>query len=420
VVALKVAELCAGYGGLTLAMQLLDQTAELAWYAEIDPDASTVMAHHHPAVPNHGDITTADWTNAGSVDVLTGGIPCQPWSLGGKRGGSLDERDLWPVHKFDDDGNPRRGMLDAVRALRPPLVVIENVPGLLTGDDGAAFMQILSDLDQLGYTTRWTTVGACRIGACHHRHRVFILATLVVGDLPCHIGMPIPAWSSWPRDGVCSDGMVWDLPSAACGAAGTTLPTPCASDGGSRGTGLGTYQEPGGRPLREVVAMLPTPTRCDGSGGPGHGGRCGAPNLWTMVTRFPVPGARLSDGCGDAVALLPTPRVSDAAKGGPNQRGLSGDLALPAAVQPGRWGRWAAVVARHGVLLGRPAPDPVIIGRRGGLRLNPRLTEWMLGLSDGHLIGVLADPNACNRLAGNGVMPQQAAYALRKLGFGRL
>lgn len=463
---LKVAELCAGYGGLYLAMRLLED-ADLAWYAEVDLDASTLLAHHHPGIPNLGDITEVEWPSAASVDVLAGGFPCQPWSLGGKRDGADDERDLWPVRKYDADGQPRRGMLDAIAALRPPVVLLENVPGLLTGDRGSAWRTILHDLDLLGYTTRWTVLGACKLGLCHHRHRLFALATLADGDTPIELGMPIEAWTAWPRDGVCAGGYVWSETTDECGNAGMVLPTPCASDGNPRGTGLGTYQSPEGRPLREVVAMLPTPTRSDGTGGAGYTST-GGQNLRTAVTNIlptpvaspygsnmsgsehaavrpsleriaqmlPTPTANMGDGStlpsaqlassrraagrrmlDDAVALLPTPRASDATKGGPNQRGSRGDLGLPAAAQPERWGDWATAVARHARIIGRPAPEPTITGRRGGCRLNPALTEWMQALPEGHITGPVADPNAANRLAGNGVVPAVAAAAvLRMLG----
>jgi len=401
---MRLAELCAGYGGLHLAIdKIVNASIALAWYAETDPHAASVMAHNHPRVKNVGDITTADWSAVGPVDVLAGGIPCQPWSASGKRRGSSDSRDLWPVRKHHV---PRRGMLDAIRALTPTAVVIENVPGLLVGDDGTAFATILSDLCQVGYTVRWTTLGACAIGMCHHRHRVFIIATRDVGDIPYDsIGMPLGAWSAWPSDGVCANGLVWSQPSETCGGTGETalptptatdgqagagrgtrrdgrcgvpnlrsavtlFPTPCASDGGSRGTGLGTYPSHEGRPLREVVAMLPTPTGSDGQGGAGHNGRCGAPNLRTVAADFPT---------------------------------------------PGQWGRWETAVGRHADVVGRPAPPPTIVGTRGGIRLNPLLTEWMMGLPVGWITDALDNANACNKIAGNGVVPDQAAAAIRLL-----
>jgi DNA (cytosine-5)-methyltransferase 1 len=356
--------------------------AGLTWYAETDPDANAVMAAHHGGTPNLGDVTTIDWSTVAPVDILSAGFPCQPFSVAGRRRGSSDSRNLWLT-----------GVQPAIATLGPPVVALENVPGLLTIESGAVFRRILTDLDTLGYTTRWTVVGSCKVGACHHRHRVFILATRMTGELPNELGMPLAAWASWPRDGMCCAGMAWAMPSDVCGAAGIVLPTPCTSDGGSRGTGLGTYSDPAGRPLREVVAMLPTPTSSDGTGGAGHDGREGAPNLRTAVTRLSTPGASVG------------------VKGDP-----SGDLALPAVVRPERWGRWAEAVTRHEMMLGRPVPAPTIIGRRGGLRLNPSLTEWMMCFPEGWITGVVASPNACNRLAGNSVNPLQGAEAFRRLG----
>lgn len=116
------------------------------------------------------------------------------------------------------------------------------------------------------------------------------------------------------------------------------------------------------------------------------------------------------------VALLPTPRATDGTKGGPNQRGSSGDLLLPSAVQVDRWGDYAAAIARWERILGRPAPDPTKPGRTGNPRLNPELVEWMMGWPAGHVTDVpgVTDVQAL-RIGGNGVVPQQAAAATRAL-----
>lgn len=367
---MRIAELCAGFGGLSLGLQTAGLIGELAWYAENDPDASTVMAANHPGVPNYGDITTADWSDAEPVDILSAGFPCQPMSYAGKRQGSADERHLWPT-----------GVLPAITALRPRVFLGENVPGLLTVERGEVFRMILTDLDRLGYTIRWTTIGACKVGLCHHRHRIFILATREVGELPPELGMPITAWSSWPRDGVCTDGEVLAEPTDHCRTTGLLLPTPTARDA-SRGSGWGDRS---GRPLSEVVALLPSPTASDGPAGAGHGTREGSLNLRTAVTLLPTPtatpyGNNQSPSAGAAVRpsldalaqLLPAPRASDGVKGGPNQRGSSGDLALPAAVQPERWVRYAEAVWRHELISGARAPDPTITGKRGGAASIPR------------------------------------------------
>jgi DNA (cytosine-5)-methyltransferase 1 len=75
---LRIGSLCTGYGGLDLAVQaVLD--ARLAWYAEVDRHAQTVLAHHFPGVTNLGDIRTIDWHTVAPVDIVTAGFPCQDY-----------------------------------------------------------------------------------------------------------------------------------------------------------------------------------------------------------------------------------------------------------------------------------------------------------------------------------------------------
>ena len=126
-----------------------------------------------------------------------------------------------------------------------------------------------------------------------------------------------------------------------------------------------------------------------------------------------------------AVGMLPTPRASDGAKGGPNQRGSSGDLMLPSAVMHTRFGDYAPAIARHERLVGRPAPDPTEpaakpLNRHGNPRVNPRLSprfvEFMMCLPDGWVTDVPGvTRNEQLALLGNGVVPTQAVAALRHL-----
>jgi DNA (cytosine-5)-methyltransferase 1 len=437
-----VAELCAGYGGLVMATQLINPAARLQWVAETDPDASAVLAHHHH-VPNHGDITNplnqhfglpkrhlqaprrarqqakrttariAAWAaTAQPVDIIAAGFPCQPFSTAGRRAGTADERHLWPT-----------GVLPAITALAPQVVLCENVPGLRTVQHGKVFHTILADLMGLGYTVRWTTIGACRLGMCHHRHRIFIMATQRPGELPYELGMPLSAWSSWPTDGVASDGLVWQHHADTCGTAALTLPTPTARDT-RRGAGRAHAE---GRPLSEVIALLPTPvtadgtagigngcrrdgkagvpnlrtavtllptpTVADGTAGPGHSGREGAANLRTQVTLLPTPLAgrdsrglpsadvaedRIASGrrnLDDALALLPTPTASPYGSNQSPSAGAAVRPSLDAISASDQWGQYAAAIERHTAVVNRPAPRPTITGRRGGQRLNPELTE---------------------------------------------
>ena len=84
---MKIGSLFSGYGGLDMAID-----GELVWYSEIEPAACKVMAANHPGIPNLGDITKIDWDTVPPVDILTGGYPCQPFSMAGLRKGTNDER----------------------------------------------------------------------------------------------------------------------------------------------------------------------------------------------------------------------------------------------------------------------------------------------------------------------------------------
>lgn len=97
------------------------------------------------------------------IDIISGGFPCQPHSVAGKRKGSADERNLWPEFKR------------CIEIFNPGWVVAENVPGLFTSDRGHYFGTIISDLAALGYITTWFTLRASDTGAQHQRERLFIV-----------------------------------------------------------------------------------------------------------------------------------------------------------------------------------------------------------------------------------------------------
>lgn len=247
----RLGSLCTGAGMLDAAIGELLPLRH-TWHTETDTAASAVLDHHWPGVPNLGDITAVEWDTVDSVDILVGGIPCQGWSGSGRRRGSDDDRDLWPVRRHEPDGTARRGALDAIRALRPALFVLENVDRLVNAEAGRPFATILADLVGLGYSVSWTVRGACRHGACHCRHRLFLAATLFPVDRPdgSLFGLPLGSVRRWPAAGFVSGGQMWEIPAVRCGRRGLPLlPTPTARDAG-RGAGWG--DEPG-RPLSEVV-----------------------------------------------------------------------------------------------------------------------------------------------------------------------
>ncbi|HEX7050139.1 MAG TPA: DNA cytosine methyltransferase, partial [Longimicrobiales bacterium] len=156
---LRLGSLCTGYGGLDMAAaQVLD--VELAWVADLDPGAAATLAHHHPNVPNLGDITAVDLTTVPPIDAITAGYPCQPFSVAGKKQGTADERHLWPH------------IVRAIRVLRPQLVILENVANHLR----LGFADVLADLAALGFDAEWCIAGASEVGAPHRRDRLFALA----------------------------------------------------------------------------------------------------------------------------------------------------------------------------------------------------------------------------------------------------
>jgi DNA (cytosine-5)-methyltransferase 1 len=156
----RIGSVCTGYGGLDLAVELV-LGGQLAWYAETDRHAQTVLAHHWPGVPNLGDIRTVDWTQVEPVEILTAGFACQDISNAGRRVGITGEHSsLW------------NHVAEAVRHLRPSILFVENVAALLR----RGLDVVHADLAALGYDTSWTCIRASDIGAAHRRDRLFLLA----------------------------------------------------------------------------------------------------------------------------------------------------------------------------------------------------------------------------------------------------
>lgn len=232
---------------------------EIVWHAEIDEAASKLLAHRFPNVPNLGDVTQVNWNAVERIDILCGGFPCQDVSAAGKRAGikAGTRSGLWSV------------FAETIDELRPRLVVIENVRGLLSatahrnGEDeefggvesdtavvgnGAsrpilrAAGAVLGDLADLRYDAQWATVAAASVGAPHRRERVFILATDTASN-GWDEGWPESARLQRGFDAAVSGDKPVDL-----------LPTPRSSDC----FGAGQHGR-GGMDLRTTVSLLPTP-----------------------------------------------------------------------------------------------------------------------------------------------------------------
>lgn len=157
------ASLFSGIGGFDLAAEWAGWTN--AFNCEIDPFCRRVLKYHFPNAEQYEDITKSDFSKwRGRIDVLTGGFPCQPFSLAGKRKGTDDDRYLWPA------------MLGVIRTVRPRWVVGENVYGIVNWSEGVVFDTVCSDLEAEGYEVQPYIIPACGVGAPHRRDRCWFVA----------------------------------------------------------------------------------------------------------------------------------------------------------------------------------------------------------------------------------------------------
>lgn len=161
--------LFSGIGGLDLAGEMAGfVTVGQCEWADFQ---TKVLEKHWPDVPRWRDIRTLtgasfyERTGLRTVDVISGGFPCQPFSLAGKRAGKDDDRYLWPE------------MLRVIRELVPAWVIGENVPGIVN----LALDEVLSDLESEEYEAQTFIIPACGVDAPHKRERVAIVAHAIDG-----------------------------------------------------------------------------------------------------------------------------------------------------------------------------------------------------------------------------------------------
>ncbi|MFE9026208.1 DNA cytosine methyltransferase [Streptomyces iakyrus] len=159
---MAILELCAGYGGLGIAVENLTGD-KVTVVAEVHKAACEVMAYRFPDAPNLGDVRYAPWEALrDEVDTITAGFPCQDISNAGKREGIKGERSgIW----FN--------IAEGIRIIRPRYVYLENVGAIRNRGLGA----VLTSLQQIGYDAAWTCIRASDVGAPHMRDRWFCVAS---------------------------------------------------------------------------------------------------------------------------------------------------------------------------------------------------------------------------------------------------
>ena len=182
------ASLFSGFGAADLAAEWMGW--DNAFWCEIDNFPRTVLSYWFPKSKGYGNIKETDFKFwRGKIDVLTGGFPCQPFSVAGQRKGQEDDRYLWPE------------MLRAIREIRPTWVIGENVGGIIsmvqpgsevTVESQASLFEasdketlleqeyvvetVCRDLEQEGYSIQPIVIPACAVEAPHRRDRIFFIA----------------------------------------------------------------------------------------------------------------------------------------------------------------------------------------------------------------------------------------------------
>lgn len=176
---LNIVSLCYGYGGLDHGLKSVLRHAKTVLVSEWDLAPVEILLRRmevgeHPLVPIWTDLRTLPWSDlVGCVDILTGGFPCQPFSVAGARKADADPRHLFPYFKA------------AIAAVRPKLVFLENVPGILSARLGEGWadpagtpvaLHVIRELQRLGYAATIGIFSAVEIGLPHQRKRAFFAA----------------------------------------------------------------------------------------------------------------------------------------------------------------------------------------------------------------------------------------------------
>jgi len=167
-VKLNVLDLFSGIGGFSVGLERTGNFETVA-FCEIDKYCKLLLQKHWKGVKIYDDVKkiTKEGLKADGIespDVITGGVPCQPFSVAGKQKGTSDDRHLWPE------------MFRIIKAFKSRFVIVENVRGLINIQDGVVFETVCTDLESEGYEVQPFIIPAAGVGAPHRRERVWIIA----------------------------------------------------------------------------------------------------------------------------------------------------------------------------------------------------------------------------------------------------
>ena len=158
---LKVLDLFSGIGGFSLGLESLGQFETIA-FCEKDKFCQKVLKKNFPNITIEGEIRDVKGEKY-KADVVTGGFPCQPFSVAGKRKGTDDDRYLWDE------------TIRVVRECKPKYFIGENVEGIINIQEGMVLRQVQTDLEKEGFEVQCLIIPASGIGAWHQRKRVWII-----------------------------------------------------------------------------------------------------------------------------------------------------------------------------------------------------------------------------------------------------
>ena len=165
---LKLLDLFSGLGGFSLGLEKTGHFKTVA-FCDNDKYSRLILDKHWKGTKVYEDIRqiTKEQFDADGIeypDIITGGFPCQPFSIAGKQKGTSDDRHLWPE------------MFRIIKTFQPRFVIGENVQGIVNIQDGLVFETVCTDLESEGYEVQPFNIPAAGVGAPHRRERIWFIA----------------------------------------------------------------------------------------------------------------------------------------------------------------------------------------------------------------------------------------------------